>query len=192
MSCATCGCLALTISKQSAQLLQKADPCAAPNAKTFQSEWSEEVSRICPGIPLRICNTSHKHWSTRLSWTLACCQFKWDSPHQQLARFAAQIRRRHTEFAPTRRPALLPFSSRSLAVKTSATGANLLRSRSAFCPGVPACPSAPTNASEATSTPHRPWTVHRRRKCCSKRQTIVHLRRTKLELPPSPVGAAPD
>ena len=27
---------------------------------------NEAVSRVCPGSPLRMCNTSHKHWSTRL------------------------------------------------------------------------------------------------------------------------------
>ena len=58
---------------------------------------------------------------------------------------------------------------------------NLLRSRSSSCPGVLVCLSAPTNASGATSTPPRPWTAHRRRKCRPKRQTIVHLQGAKLE-----------
>ena len=42
MSCATCGCLACTISKQSAQLPQKTTSrsrAAALNAKTSQCEW---------------------------------------------------------------------------------------------------------------------------------------------------------
>ena len=62
MSCATCGCLAFTISRTYALL---------PTPRTPSVSGNEAVSRVCPGSPLRVCNTSHKHWSTRLSWTLA-------------------------------------------------------------------------------------------------------------------------
>ena len=75
MFCATCGCLAFTISKQSAQLPQKAASqtrALPPTPRPPSLSGNEAVSRICPRSPLRICNTSHKHWSTRLSWTLAC------------------------------------------------------------------------------------------------------------------------
>ena len=74
MSCATCGCLAFTISRQSAQLPQK--------ASGLQS----------PGSPLRMCNTSHKYWRTKLSWTLAYSAVNSGGTvlNQELARVAAQ------------------------------------------------------------------------------------------------------
>ena len=69
----------------------------------------------------RICNTSHKHWSTRLSWTLAFCAVNSGGTvlNQYLARVAAQnVNKSHaictSEFAQTRGPAVLPFGSTAL------------------------------------------------------------------------------
>ena len=42
-----------------------------PTPRPPSVSGNETVSRVCPESPLRMCNTSHKHWSTRLSWTLA-------------------------------------------------------------------------------------------------------------------------
>ena len=123
MCCATCGCLAFTISRQSALLPQKAASRTRPLPPTPRppASGNEAVSRVCPGSPLRMCNTSHRHWNTgchgpfRILRSILEGQSSTNSwlelPRRMSTTTMQFARRRHAEFARTRGPVLVPFGA---------------------------------------------------------------------------------